>query len=198
MEIKTFSFNSLNDYSSEGIADALKDCNYNNKKPLFICIGSDLVLGDSLGPLVGTLLKKRNINSYVYGTLNFPITAKEVEYARTYLKEMHPNSVSIAIDAAVGNEDDVGLIRVVNKGLKPGLAVEKNLGVVGDISIIGVVASKSNKNFNLFNLTRLNLIYKMAEIITEGIEKYINHFSKTTDYFSSAIQNSSVKISKIV
>ena len=39
--------------------------------------------------------------------------------------------------------------------------------------LIGVVATKSNNNYNLFNLTRLNLLYKMAENIASGIEKYI-------------------------
>ncbi len=175
MENKNYSFSTFNEYSSDGIYQAINACNPFEKKPVFICIGSDLVLGDSLGPLVGTLLKKKNIQSYVYGTLNFPITAKEVEYARTYLKQMHPASISVAIDAAVGNEEDVGLIRVINKGLKPGLGVDKNLGIVGDISIVGIVASKSLKNYNLFNLTRLNLVYKMAEKIANGIEKYIKN-----------------------
>ena len=170
---KEFTFNSFNNYASAGIYQALTECNVQHKKPIFICIGSDLVLGDSLGPLVGTFLKNKNIGAYIYGTLNFPITAKEVEYARTYLKQMHPNSITIAIDAAIGESDDVGLIKVLNKGLKPGLGVDKNLGVVGDLSIIGVVASKSNKNNNLFNLTRLNLVYKMAEKIASGIEQYL-------------------------
>ena len=115
--------------------------------------------------------------------MSFPITAKEVEYARTYLKQIHPNSISIAIDAAIGNQDDVGLIRVINKGLKPGLGVDKNLGTVGDLSIVGIVASKSVQNYNLFNLTRLNLIYKMAGTIADGIEKYIN-FQLNKDNFS--------------
>ena len=174
MENKEYTHNSINKYAQDGICDSLKKCNVNNKKPIFICIGSDLVLGDSLGPLVGTLLKRKKISSYVYGTLNYPITAKEIEYAKKYLKAMHPSSITIAIDAAVGNTDDIGLIRVVNKGLKPGLGVEKNLGVIGEISIIGVVSGKSLKNYNLFNLTRLNLVYKMAEQIADGIEKYIN------------------------
>ena len=94
---------------------------------------------------------------------------------------MHPNSISIAIDAAIGNSEDVGLIRVLDKGLKPGLGVDKNLGTVGDISIIGVVASKSNKNYNLFNLTRLNLIYKMAETIANGIEKYVSYINNKSN-----------------
>ncbi len=179
---KNFSFSSFNAHTEDGIYQSLIECNPQNKRPIFICIGSDLVLGDSLGPLVGTFLKNKNVQSYVYGTLNFPITAKEVEYARTYLKLMHPDSIAIAIDAAVGDAGDIGLIRVLDKGLKPGLGVDKNLGTVGDLSIIGVVAEKSLKNTSLFNLTRLNLIYKMSERIANGIEKYINYISSANCY----------------
>ncbi len=171
----SYSFSTFSAYASNGIYQALIETNKNNKTPIFVCIGSDMVLGDSLGPLVGTFLKNKKIRSYVYGTLSFPITAKEIEYARTYLKETHPNSISIAIDAAIGDPNDVGLIRVLNKGLKPGLGVDKKLGTMGDLSIVGIVASKSVQNYNLFNLTRLNLIYKMAEVIADGIEKYINY-----------------------
>lgn len=181
-----YSFNFTNQYAADGICQALSQYNQKRNKPILICIGSDLVLGDSLGPLVGTLLKKRNARPYIYGTLNFPITAKEIEYARTYLKQMHPNSVTIAIDAAVGDPDDVGLIRVVNSGLKPGLGVNKKLGTVGDISVIGIVASKSLQNYNLFNATRLNLIYKMAEKIADGVEKYLVQTAKNNDILSSA------------
>ena len=173
--MKSYSFNTFNEYAVNGIIEALKELNPTKKPPIIVCIGSDLVLGDSLGPLVGTFLKNKNLKAYVYGTLSFPITAKEVEYARTYLKQIHPNSISIAIDAAIGEPDDIGLVRVLNKGLKPGLGVDKNLGTVGDLSIVGIVASKSVKNYNLFNLTRLNLIYKMAGTIANGIEKYINY-----------------------
>ena len=181
MANKQYSFNSFSEHASDGIFQSLLECNPKNKKPIVICVGSDLVLGDSLGPLVGTMLRKRDVRSYVYGTLNYPITAKEVEYASKYLKQMHPDSFSIAIDAAVGNADDVGLIRVLDKGLKPGLGVDKNLGVIGDLSIIAVVAEKSLQNHSLFNLTHLNLVYKMAERIADGIEKYISHRQKNLE-----------------
>lgn len=184
MKEQNYSFSTFNAHAPDGIFQALLECNPKNKKPIFICIGSDLVLGDSLGPLVGTFLRNRQVKSYVYGTLNYPITAKEVEYARTYLKQMHPSSIAIAIDAAVGNADDVGLVRIVNKGLKPGLGVDKNLGTVGETSIIGVVAGKSLQNYNLFNLTRLNLVYKMAEKIVEGIEKYVRYLDENAQILS--------------
>lgn len=185
METKSYSFSAFGEYAPNGISQALTECNPQNKKPIFICIGSDLVLGDSLGPLVGTFLKSKNVQSYIYGTLGFPITAKEVEYAKTYLKEMHPDSIVIAIDAAIGSDDDVGITRVINKGLKPGLGVEKNLGVVGDVSIVGIVAAKSVKNYNLFNLTRLNLVYKMAKKIADGIENYIDYLTSKAAYVNS-------------
>jgi putative sporulation protein YyaC len=184
METKNYTFSSYNEQASMGIFQSLIECNPKNKKPIFVCIGSDLVLGDSLGPLVGTFLKNKGVKSYVYGTLNIPITAKEIEYVRTYLKQMHPSSTIIAIDAAIGSADDVGLIRVINKGLKPGLGVDKNLGTVGDSSIIGIVAGKSLQNYNLFNMTRLNLIYKMAEQISNGITKYLSFLYDKCNYIA--------------
>ena len=173
MEINCYNFNTYNNFTSDGISKALNKHIPVNKTPLVVCIGSDLVLGDSLGPLVGTILKKKSANLYVYGTLNQPITAKEVEVARCNIKLLHPNSLTIAIDASIGEADDVGLIKVINKGLKPGLGVNKQLGMIGDVSIIGVVAGKSLQNYNLYNLTRLNLVYKMAEQIADGILKFL-------------------------
>ncbi len=180
--MKQYSFNVFNKFCNNGIEQTLKELNPKNLKPIIVCIGSDLILGDSLGPLIGTFLKNKGVSAFVYGTLNCPITAKEVEYARTYLKELHPNSLIIAIDAAVGKSEDVGLIKVYDKGLKPGLGVNKNLGEIGDISIVGVVAGKSVKNYNLFNLTRLNLVYKMAEEITKSLTNYISSFMTSTSF----------------
>lgn len=173
---ETYSFSAFSDNTDNSVGGALTACNKCVKTPIIVCIGSDLVLGDSLGPLVGTMLTKRNVPAYIYGTLNAPITAKEIICAKTHLKNLHPNTFIVAIDAAVGNTEDIGLIKVTDKGLKPGLGVDKNLGVIGDCSIIGVVAGKSLQNYNLFNLTRLNLIYKMAERIADGVEKFLTDF----------------------
>ena len=177
--MQNYTFSTFNQFAPTGIGQALKTLNSKNLKPIIICIGSDLVLGDSLGPLVGTLLKQKEVSPFVYGTLNYPITAKEVEYATTYLKQLHPNSISIAIDAAVGDEDDVSLIKIADTGIYPGLGVNKKLGKIGDLSIVGVVAKKSTQNYNLYNLTRLNLVYKMADTIAMGIVEYLECIKRT-------------------
>lgn len=177
-----YTFNVFNEFSGNGIAQAIKNCNKLNKRPIFICIGSDLVLGDSLGPLIGTKIKEEKLPVYFYGSLNFPVTAKEIDYVKTYLKEFHPESFVVAIDAAIGDENDVGLIKVSDKGVKPGLGVKKQLGTVGDCGIIGIVAKRSHNNVELFNLTRLNLVYKMSERIIDGIKEYLAYLDNLNKY----------------
>ena len=55
MQKKDYTFSTFNKYTENGIAKSLSENNPERKKPIFICVGSDLVLGDSLGPLVGTM-----------------------------------------------------------------------------------------------------------------------------------------------
>lgn len=176
---EVYAFSAFYDYSKKGITDALKSFAPEGKNPAVICIGSDLVLGDSLGPLVGTMLKNAGAPCYVYGNLSRPVTAKEVGYAKNYITKTHPDSFMIAIDAAIGSKEDVGTVKIVKGSLRPGLGVDKKLGKIGDVSIIGVVASRSLQNYNLFNLTRLSLVYKMAETIAAGIAEFsgLNDFA---------------------
>lgn len=171
-----YSFNLYNAMASGGVCLSLKKMlAAGSPVPVILCIGSDLSVGDSLGPVVGTKLKERlaGLNCYIYGTLAKPITAHEVKYMNEFLRATHPDSPIIAIDAAVGLAGDIGLIKLARKGLKPGSGANKRLAKVGDVSIMGIVAEKSMFNYSLFSATRLNIVYKMAEIIAEGVSSYI-------------------------
>ena len=178
-----YSFNVYNQIAEAGILMALNGyIGANETPPVILCIGSDLAIGDSLGPVCGTMIQSKNKvkNCFVYGTLKKPITAKEVKYLNAFLRETHPNSKIIAIDAAVGSSGDIGLIKVNQKGLKPGLGANKKLPAVGDISIMGIVAEKSLFNYSLLNLTRLNLVYKMAEIISGSVATFLSNSQTNT------------------
>ena len=168
-----FTYNVNNPSCDKGISDSLKIV-YKTYKPVIVCIGSDLAIGDSLGPLLGTFLQEKlQGKAYIYGTLNSPVTAKEAEIVSKTIKLLHPNSKILAIDAGVGERADIGLIKVCNYGIKPGLGVNKNLSMIGDASIIGIVAEKTNAINNIFSATRLNLIYKMSYAISNGIENFL-------------------------
>ena len=171
-----FSFNLYNSMAADGVCLSLKKTvPYSDYSPVVLCIGSDLSVGDSLGPVTGTKLKEKlaGLNCYVYGTLAKPITAHEVKYMNDFLKSTHPNCPVIAVDAAVGLAGDIGLIKIAKKGIKPGSGANKKLQRVGDVSVMGIVAERSVFNYSLFSATRLNIIYKMAEIISEGIATFM-------------------------
>ncbi len=182
-----FSFHVYNKLAADGAAmavDRLLRADLNKKTrgagmrsdkfsalPVIICVGSDLAIGDSLGPIVGSMLKYKtqNLDLFIYGTLSAPVTAKELPYMRSFLKETHPRSQILAIDAAVGEKGDIGLIRITSSPLLPGAGAGKKLGSLGDVAIMGIVAEKSLSNYGLLNTTRLNLVYTMAETLSEGL-----------------------------
>ena len=145
--------------------------NITEKMPVVVCIGSDLAIGDSLGPITGSMLKfkTQGLGVFLYGTLSAPVTAKEIKYIRTFLKETHRGCPVIAVDAAIGDAGDIGLIKINNTPLLPGAGANKQLGEIGDITVMGIVAEKSIANYGLLNTTRLNLVYSMAEIISDGL-----------------------------
>ena len=165
-----YSFHFYNGMAETGILTALSRLAQNFKSaPIILCIGSDLAIGDSLGPVVGTMLRRKGYAGAVYGTLKNPVTAKEVKYINDFLKRTHPGAPVIAIDSAVGEESDIGLIKVTDGALKPGSGANKRLGKVGDISVLGIVASRTAFSYSVLNLTRLNMVYGMAEAVSDAI-----------------------------
>lgn len=140
---------------------------------IFVFIGTDCNLGDSLGPLCGEMLKKTNKKCFIYGSLKNTITAKDVPYVSEYLKNAHPSSFVVAIDAALGNKNDVGKIKITDKGVKPGLGVNKILPTIGNASIVGVVGEK-NDTHNMASVMRLGQVFSMAKKISSAIEKYLD------------------------
>lgn len=169
-----YTFNIFNRMAATGLVLALsKQLKEPPAQPVVVCIGSDLAIGDSLGPLCGTMLcKNKPGDLFVYGTLKKSITAKEVPYLNEFLRDTHPGRPIIAVDAAVGDAGDIGLIKLTSNGIRPGLGANKRLARIGDVGIMGIVAEKSLFNYSLLNLTRLNLVYRTAEIIAAALADY--------------------------
>ena len=92
----------------------------------------------------------------------------------------------IAVDAAVGAEGDVGLLKLSDKPLFPGAGANKRLGAIGDISVMGIVSEKSLANYGLLNTTRLNLVYTMSEIVSDAIANVLYQRVKGLSNLSTA------------
>lgn len=138
--------------------------------PVVICIGSSGVVGDSLGPMVADLLKERyEVPAYVYGGLRAPVNGVNYTRYAAFLAERHRESLVIAVDACVGDKRDVGKIKYSSKGLRAGGALNKNLGAIGDIGILGVVAERSPDNLGAL----MNVPYALVERMSAAIARKI-------------------------
>ena len=176
--MKTFSIrdSSVNGSSKEAeisLARAVKSLT-GNRKPVFVCIGTDAVTGDSLGPLTGTILsEKLRGKAYVLGALDRPLTALDVNIASEFVKKVYPYGVVVAVDAALGRKEEVGTVLVSDFPVKPGLGVRKNLDEIGDVSVIGVVDERKEQGGDLASV-RLSLVYRLANLIANGLETVAN------------------------
>ncbi|WP_245574266.1 spore protease YyaC [Desulfovirgula thermocuniculi] len=140
-------------------------------RPLvLLCIGTDRSTGDCLGPLVGTKLAATPQETFiVHGTLEHPVHATNLQEKLAEIYREHRDPVLVAVDASLGSLESVGYITVGDGALRPGAGVHKSLPPVGEVHVTGIVNVGGFMEYMVLQNTRLNLVMRMAEVITQGI-----------------------------
>ena len=132
---------------------------------LILCIGDSKLIGDSLGPLIGSFLERNKSdignNVKVLGTLEKPIgyndlieIAKHINYNKEYYTTI------ITIDSALGSNQNIGKILIDNTTLCAGSGVN-----TGKISIRGIVGKNYDdikQNIQELENVSTNLVENMA------------------------------------
>ncbi len=140
------------------------------KEVVFICIGSDRSIADSVGPLVGTMLKEKGIPCPVYGTLEEPVHALNLNQTLKEISRTFDHVLLIAIDACIGEKDQVGSLFFKQGPLFPGKAIGKSFPPVGDFHFIAVVNDqKALQGESFLTDTRLFTVYQLAREISDLI-----------------------------
>lgn len=149
--------------------DIAKEIVANNMDPIFLCVGTDKVISDSLAPIVAELLKSKYQTSYkIIGNLIYNINAKNLKFALEEIKLKYPKKTLFLIDSTLGNLEDLGDI-IFKKGGSIAGALNNFTEEVGDYSILGVCSCYGVNNHILLNGTRLSLVFKMANFIADAI-----------------------------
>ncbi len=152
------------------LGSLLRDYNRDKKREIvYLCIGTDRATGDCLGPLVGTRLQSLLRTAHVYGTLEKPAHATNLDQYLDKIKSEYQDPLLIAIDACLGHADRIGFINIKRGSLKPGTALRKVLPEVGDFHVSGVVNIGGFLEHMVLQNTRLYLVYRMADIIAKGL-----------------------------
>lgn len=137
---------------------------------LFCCIGTDRSTGDALGPLTGSLLSAMPMFPFeVIGTLEKPLHALNLKERLDDIYNRHNEPYIVAIDACLGQIDNIGKIIIQDGPLLPGKAVKKELPPVGDLAIKGVVNVSGFMEFSVLQNTRLHLTYEMSRLLVRAI-----------------------------
>lgn len=158
----------LNNADKLTIANELRK--HANGCRVFMCIGTENVTADSLGPKVGKLINEQmSTPIFVYGLDTMNITAQNLIECYKFIKSMHQNEKIVVIDAGVGEDNQIGQVQIIEHGIVPGAATNKNLPMVGDTSIVGIVANKDLKDFYSSSQSKEDLVNRLASFICDTI-----------------------------
>jgi putative sporulation protein YyaC len=143
-----------------------------SKEIVFLCVGSDRSTGDALGPLVGTMLKEKNIPFPVYGTLEQPVHALNIKKVMKDIRKTYEEPFIFGIDACLGDEGKIGSVFIKEGAFIPGNAVNNVLPSVGNYHLKAVVNYLDPFSpVQSLNSTRLYTVKILAEIVTEIITR---------------------------
>ncbi|RYL94171.1 spore protease YyaC [Sporolactobacillus sp. THM19-2] len=144
---------------------------------VIVCIGTDRSTGDALGPLVGMHLRQYTLNNtHIYGTLDQPVHAVNLQNTMEEVQAMHDHPFIIAVDACLGHRHHVGKVCVSEGPVRPGSGVNKKLPPVGDMNITGIVNLSGYMEYAVLQNTRLSLVMKLSRAISRSL--YIALFSR--------------------
>lgn len=169
-----FYINERSRTASEELAQVFRYCIFQAegefRELVFLCIGSDRITGDSLGPLIGhRLASLKGEGFHVYGTLDDPVHALNLAERLEVIRKRHPDGLIVAVDASLGSRRHQGYITVGCGSIRPGAGAGKNLPEVGDVFITGIVNVSGSFEQLLLQTTRLSTVFHMADAIIQGI-----------------------------
>ncbi|HEY8500213.1 MAG TPA: spore protease YyaC [Clostridia bacterium] len=160
------------------------------KTIIVLCIGTDRSTGDSLGPLVGYRLGRYKLPYVrVIGNLEYPVHAANLDQTLERLKSEIPLHYIIAIDACLGIPGHIGRITVGDGPIRPGAGLKKDLPETGDMHVTGIVNYSGWMEFMVLQNTRLSLVMKMAETISDGLHHALWKYNRSRmEYLDRSIR----------
>lgn len=163
--------------ASMQLADRLSDYikrHHSTRRIVVVCIGTDRSTGDSLGPLVGSALRKFHSPDFdLFGTLEEPVHAMNLDDTLESLHQRFDSPFIIGIDACLGKAASIGYIQIGEGPIRPGAGVNKKLPPVGDIHISAVVNVGGFMENMVLQTTRLHLVVRMSELIARSLFRAI-------------------------
>lgn len=150
-------------------------------RPMVLCIGSDRLTGDCLGPITGSRLKSIFGGKIsVFGTLESPVHALNLKETIDNIGSISPKPYIIAVDACLGTH--IGSVTLSEGSVVPGAGVNRALTAVGNLAITGIVGSCHGNTLTNLSTVRLNEVIALSEIISSALaESLLKHIGRVAN-----------------
>lgn len=117
---------------------------FNTDDYIVVCIGTQKSYLDSVGPFVGSVLKKQIPDLVVYGVLGDNCHALNLETTFKEIHKLYPDKKILAIDACCTSfPEKLGTIEISKGAIRPGAGVGKILPAIGDYAIKAFTIEKA-------------------------------------------------------
>lgn len=142
---------------------------------IFLCIGTNKIIGDAFGPMVGQKLKqmKNDLEDIkVIGDLDNCIVYQDIEEIEQVIYDQYKKPYIVCIDAALSKTIKQGQIVIEKKSMQIGKVLGKKEKSIGDLSIKGIVAEKREtykENFIALARAPISRINLMANKVANEI-----------------------------
>lgn len=149
---------------------------------IVLCIGTNKVIGDSIGPMVGEYLNKllesreEKKNIVIYGNMNKTLNLKNLKQILETEITKYENPFIITIDAALGRTELIEQIFVGKGNIQIGSCLGNGICCYSNLYLKGIVGKEgeSNKeNINALSKVEKSVVYNLAERITHEVYKII-------------------------
>lgn len=137
------------------------------KKIDVLCIGSPDIVGDAIGPVIGTKLEAMMFYNdvKVIGTLRNPVN--NFNY-KSRLMDLREDAYLIVVDAAMG---DPGIIKISSEPLEAGSAVGSTKEPIGDMSVLCYTGSSIKEMQN----SKAEFIYNMSVHVINRLKDMLGY-----------------------
>lgn len=146
---------------------------------VILCIGSNKIIGDCIGPMVGQKLKstlKKEKNIIIYGNMEETLNFKNAKQVIENILETYEKPFVITIDSALGTKEMIKRI-VINTGwIKIGNSLGRSICYYSHMNIKGIVGQNKNKvEENIKTLKEVNpiLVMELSEKIANTLNEMI-------------------------
>lgn len=143
------------------------------KSPVFVCIGSNKIVDDSLGAITGELLKKYyKINASVFGMIDSPLVGNNLKQKLQKIKSENMDKLVVVIDACVGRLEHLYDITLNKCSINIDY---QNLNLkIGDVSISAITYVKGINSLLLLPIEKKRSVFKCALFIATSIFNALN------------------------